>query len=143
MVVSSLIAANSIPYHADPISPETEAKLFTSRATLVFPLLFSIYFNRVQIFAPNHLCKQWQQEMEGFKPTLKVLLVTTKTQHEKCTYGDFAKADAIIVSFQFMKNAVRFSPRLDIFSNLSLVVYIACFSSKELPELFPDPLASL
>eukprot|EP00026_Physarum_polycephalum_P001413 Phypoly_transcript_01414.p1 GENE.Phypoly_transcript_01414~~Phypoly_transcript_01414.p1 ORF type:complete len:862 (+),score=183.93 Phypoly_transcript_01414:614-3199(+) len=93
LVVASLIAAHGIKYKNEILeinSMEDEKRHFNSRATL--------------ILAPNHLCKQWIQEMQEFKPPLKVHLITTKAQHCKLTYGDFAKADAIVVSFQFLKN---------------------------------------
>lgn len=57
------------------------------------------------ICAPNHLCKQWADEIaKHTKPQLKVLLITTKPQHVKYDYRDFIKADVVIVSFQLLKN---------------------------------------
>jgi len=45
------------------------------------------------VIAPSHLTKQWQDEIEANCPTLRVIVITTKLQHEKvnqshvCVHG--------------------------------------------------------
>lgn len=64
---------------------------YISRATLVV--------------VPNHLAKQWEEEVKKFVSTkLKVIVITTILQHRKYSYQHFCMADIIIVSTQFLKN---------------------------------------
>jgi hypothetical protein len=82
-----LIMANPLQFkHTDKL--QEDEFHYTSKATL--------------ILCPSHLCKQWVVEIEkSTKPKLKTFLITTKVQHSKYTYADFAKADVIIVSYQY------------------------------------------
>jgi len=39
------------------------------------------------VIAPSHLTKQWQEEVETNCPSLKVIVITTKLQHEKVLHN--------------------------------------------------------
>ena len=54
------------------------------------------------VIAPSHLTKQWQDELEANCPSLQVIVITTKVQHEKVSYLDVLNADVVIVSVQFI-----------------------------------------
>ena len=40
------------------------------------------------VIAPSHLTKQWQDEVETTCPSLRVIVITTKFQHEKVVLCD-------------------------------------------------------
>ncbi|KXS11965.1 hypothetical protein M427DRAFT_147307 [Gonapodya prolifera JEL478] len=96
VTVLGLASANPSPLKTQPSpylttlgGPETH--LFPTPATL--------------IICPSHLVKQWQEEIERhMEGEPKVLVITTKPQHQKITYFDVMTADFVVVSFQFMSN---------------------------------------
>ena len=57
------------------------------------------------IIVPSHLAKQWVDEYtKAYKTKKKIIVILTKTHHEKLTYSDFVNADIIIVTIQFLLN---------------------------------------
>jgi SNF2 family DNA or RNA helicase len=56
------------------------------------------------IVCPNHLAKQWEDEIKKCNPLLKTVLILTKTNHLKTLYNDIINADIVITSFQFLTN---------------------------------------
>ena len=39
------------------------------------------------VIAPSHLTKQWQDEVEAYCPSLRVIVITTKCQHQKVDWS--------------------------------------------------------
>lgn len=86
----SLVLANPLDLTRPPAVDDSH---FVTKATL--------------ILAPNHLVKQWTDEIrKNIKPSLDVLVLTTIVQCQKVTYRDVMKADVVIVSFQLLKNKI-------------------------------------
>lgn len=56
------------------------------------------------ILCPSHIIKQWENEVKKINPSLKVLTVLTKKDHEKLFFKDFIESDIIITSHQFIMN---------------------------------------
>jgi len=56
------------------------------------------------IICPSHLAKQWQGEIIRCCPTLKIYMVTTKTDHKKLLFENIINADIIITTHQFLMN---------------------------------------
>jgi len=56
------------------------------------------------ILCPSHITKQWENEVIKINPSLKVLTILTKKDHEKLFFKDFIDADIIITSHQFIMN---------------------------------------
>lgn len=57
------------------------------------------------IFCPNHLIKQWYEEIvKHINPTFRVVTITTKSQHAKTTYLDILRSDIVLVSYNFLLN---------------------------------------
>eukprot|EP00029_Vermamoeba_vermiformis_P008910 TRINITY_DN4297_c0_g2_i1.p1 TRINITY_DN4297_c0_g2~~TRINITY_DN4297_c0_g2_i1.p1 ORF type:complete len:610 (-),score=224.30 TRINITY_DN4297_c0_g2_i1:18-1847(-) len=86
MEVIGLILAN--PTDVDPDDVEQDEP-FKSRATLVL--------------CPNHLAKQWQQEIEKVSK-MKVALCSTINQLKAYSYEDFVNYDVIVFTYQLMQN---------------------------------------
>ncbi len=55
------------------------------------------------VLCPNHLAKQWQQEIEKVSD-LKVALCSTINQLKAYSYDDFVNYDVIIFTYQLMQN---------------------------------------
>lgn len=58
------------------------------------------------VVCPSHLAKQWQQEVKkhAHKPkNTKVVVITTKPQHQQVSYKDLIQADVVVVSVQFFQ----------------------------------------
>jgi len=67
------------------------------------------YFSKSNlIVCPNHLTKQWQNEILKCNPLAKCVLVLTKPNHEGVTYDDFFNADFVITSIQFLINVQHY-----------------------------------
>lgn len=56
------------------------------------------------IVCPSHITKQWENEARKANPSLKILSILTKKDHEKLLYKDFIESDIIITSHQFLMN---------------------------------------
>jgi DNA repair protein RAD5 len=56
------------------------------------------------IVCPSHITKQWENEAKKVNPTLKILSILTKKDHEKLLYKDFIESDIVITSHQFLMN---------------------------------------
>jgi SNF2 family DNA or RNA helicase len=56
------------------------------------------------ILCPSHITKQWENEVKKANPSLKVLTILTKKDHEKLFFKDFIESDIIITSHQFIMN---------------------------------------
>ena len=75
-----------------------QKQLLQSRATL--------------IICPNQLCNQWSREMTKTikkEYNLKVVLLLTKTHHDKISYLDLLDADFIVASYNFLSNNSYFN----------------------------------
>jgi SNF2 family DNA or RNA helicase len=64
------------------------------------------------LLCPNHLAKQWEEEVKSNYPKLKVIKILTKKDHANCNYLDIVNADIIIVSQQFLMNFKHY-PQVD------------------------------
>ena len=53
---------------------------------------------------PNHLSKQWSNEVKKAYPDLKVVVILNKTHHSKISYQDVIDADILLVTQQFLMN---------------------------------------
>lgn len=71
-----------------------------------------IFTNCSLIICPNHLSKQWENEVNKAYPSLKVIKFLTKRDHAKYSYKDIIKADIIIVTQQFLMNFKNY-PRIE------------------------------
>jgi DNA repair protein RAD5 len=60
------------------------------------------------IVCPSHLAKQWYSEAVRCNPNMKIILITTKPQHENVNYLDILAADMVIVTFQFLTNITHY-----------------------------------
>ncbi len=57
------------------------------------------------IIVPSHLAKQWVAEYEkAHKSHKKIIVILTKTHHDKVSYLDIVQADVVIVTIQFLLN---------------------------------------
>jgi SWI/SNF-related matrix-associated actin-dependent regulator of chromatin subfamily A3 len=56
------------------------------------------------IVCPSHITKQWEEEARRCNPSLNILSIVTKKDHEKLFFKDFIDADIIITSHQFLMN---------------------------------------
>ncbi len=64
-----------------------------------------IYSRATLVIVPSHLAKQWVDEyIKAHKTTKKVVVILTKTHHDKTTYKEIAEADIVIVTIQFILN---------------------------------------
>ena len=79
---------------------------YGSQATILPDTDDTIYSKATLVIVPSHLAKQWDAEYNKAMPTnsKKIIIILTKTQHEKVTYKDFREADMIIVTQQFLLN---------------------------------------
>ena len=64
------------------------------------------------LLCPNHLAKQWEDEVKSNYPKLKVIKILTKKDHQKYKYEDFINVDIIIVTQQFLMNFKHY-PQVD------------------------------
>ncbi len=115
--VNELDALSECDYlrlHSDPTtaasgsSPPKDRLLLTKalnygRFTLHGPQNL-LYTRAGLIVCRNSLVGQWLGEAKAAYPHKKIVLLTTKTEHEKLTYADIATADLVIVSTQFLMN---------------------------------------
>ncbi|ULY68474.1 putative superfamily II helicase [Chlorella virus XW01] len=56
------------------------------------------------LLCPNHLAKQWEDEVKSNYPKLKVIKILTKRDHSNYNYLDLINVDIIIVTQQFLMN---------------------------------------
>ncbi len=64
-----------------------------------------IYSRATLVIVPSHLAKQWVDEyIKAHKTSKKVVVILTKTHHDKTTYKEIAEADIVIVTIQFLLN---------------------------------------
>ena len=64
-----------------------------------------IYSRATLVIVPSHIAKQWVDEyIKAHKTTKKVVVILTKTHHDKTTYTEIAEADIVIVTIQFLLN---------------------------------------
>jgi SNF2 family DNA or RNA helicase len=63
------------------------------------------------ILCPSHLTKQWEHEIIRCNPSLKILMILSKTDYNNLTFNDFMCSDIIITSHQFIMN-FKFYPTL-------------------------------
>ncbi len=64
-----------------------------------------IYSRATLIIVPSHLAKQWVDEYEkAHKSHKKIVVILTKTHHDKVSYLDIVQADVVIVTIQFLLN---------------------------------------
>jgi len=57
------------------------------------------------IYCPSHLCKQWKDALETHSdPQLTVYCITTMKEFNSYTCEDLCRADAVVVSFHFLRN---------------------------------------
>ncbi len=64
-----------------------------------------IYSRATLIIVPSHLAKQWVDEYEkAHKSHKKIIVILTKTHHDKVSYLDIVQADVVIVTIQFLLN---------------------------------------
>jgi SNF2 family DNA or RNA helicase len=64
------------------------------------------------LLCPNHLAKQWEEEVKNNYPKLKVIKFLTKKDHGVYKYLDLVNADIIIVTQQFLMNFKHY-PQVD------------------------------
>jgi SNF2 family DNA or RNA helicase len=64
------------------------------------------------LLCPNHLAKQWEDEVKSNYPKLKVIKILTKRDHYNYNYFDLINADIIIVTQQFLMNFKHY-PQVD------------------------------
>lgn len=63
------------------------------------------YSRATLVIVPSHLSKQWVDEyIKAYDIHKKIVVILTKTQHDKTTYQDIIDADIIIVTIQFISN---------------------------------------
>ncbi len=63
------------------------------------------YSKATLIIVPSHLAKQWVDEyLKAYSTTKKIVVILTKTHHDKTTYQDIVEADIVIVTIQFILN---------------------------------------
>jgi SNF2 family DNA or RNA helicase len=89
-VLGLILAHKHDPNKVD-LTAEEDTKYFRTKGTLVI--------------CPNHLAKQWADEIKNHtEPALTTIVITTKAEYKSYSYGDILAADVVIVSFQFFKN---------------------------------------
>eukprot|EP01127_Copromyxa_protea_P010164 TRINITY_DN2452_c0_g1_i2.p1 TRINITY_DN2452_c0_g1~~TRINITY_DN2452_c0_g1_i2.p1 ORF type:complete len:1088 (-),score=197.51 TRINITY_DN2452_c0_g1_i2:351-3344(-) len=66
---------------------------------------FPFYTKATLVITPNHLTKQWAEEIKKHtEPVLNVIVITTMGSHKKYTYQDIRDADIVVVSRNFLVN---------------------------------------
>ncbi len=64
-----------------------------------------IYSRATLVIVPSHLAKQWVDEyIKAHNTSKKVVVILTKTHHDKITYKEIAEADIVIITIQFLLN---------------------------------------
>jgi SNF2 family DNA or RNA helicase len=64
-----------------------------------------IYSQATLVIVPSHLAKQWVDEyIKAHKTSKKIVVILTKTHHDKTTYKEIAEADIVIITIQFLLN---------------------------------------
>lgn len=73
-----------------------------------------LYSRATLILCPSQLCGQWKRELENkINSKLNIVMLLTKTHHDKYTYMDLLDADFVIVSYAFMDNVAFIRGWLD------------------------------
>jgi SNF2 family DNA or RNA helicase len=63
------------------------------------------YSRATLVIVPSHLAKQWVDEyLKAYNASKKIVVILTKTHHDKITYQDIIEADIVIVTIQFILN---------------------------------------
>ena len=67
---------------------------------------YKLHSRATLILCPNHLCGQWEREIEKMveEDCANVIMMLTKKHHDKYTYQDVLDADFVIVSYNFLDN---------------------------------------
>ena len=65
---------------------------------------WKIHSKATLILCPSHITKQWEDEAKRSNPSLNILSILTKKDHEKLIFKDIINADIIITSHQFLMN---------------------------------------
>uniref|UniRef100_A0A6B2KWZ7 F-box domain-containing protein n=1 Tax=Arcella intermedia TaxID=1963864 RepID=A0A6B2KWZ7_9EUKA len=106
--IISLIAANPFP-KTDPsvgqfMALKEDDYLFTSNDKYepTSPPLYR-YSRATAIFCPNHLVKQWKEEIEQFSD-MRVAKIATIREFRSYTSIELCNYDIVIVSYQFLDN---------------------------------------
>ena len=86
------------------------------------------------ILCPSHITKQWESEARKSNPSLKILIILTRKDHEKLIYKDIIDADIIITSHQFLMN-FKYYPCLH-YRHITPSLYSPNHRSKSLKEYF-------
>jgi SNF2 family DNA or RNA helicase len=68
-----------------------------------------IYSKATLVIVPSHLAKQWVDEyIKAHNISKKVVVILTKTHHDKTSYKDIAEADIVIITIQFLLNVKNY-----------------------------------
>ena len=68
-----------------------------------------IYSKATLVIVPSHLAKQWVDEyIKAHKTSKKVVVILTKTHHDKTTYKEIMEADIVIITIQFLLNVKNY-----------------------------------
>lgn len=86
------------------------------------------------ILCPSHIANQWRDEAKKSNPSLKVLLILSKKDHEKLYFGDIINSDIIITSHQFLMN-FKYYPCLH-YRPITASIFNAANRNSKLKEFF-------
>jgi DNA repair protein RAD5 len=92
------------------------------------------------IICPSHIIKQWESEAKKSNPNLKILVISTRKDHERLYFNDFINADIIITSHQFLMN-FKYYPCL-YYRNILPSTFNANHRNNALKELYLEHINS-
>lgn len=55
------------------------------------------------VIVPNTVVRDWSQALLALRPTARIVTLTDKRTHEKCTYDDIVRADVVLVTAPFLR----------------------------------------
>lgn len=67
---------------------------------------YNFYSRANLVLCPNHLAQQWFDEIEKNTQNIYTIMIRTKRDWENITYQELMEADIVIVTHQFLNNAI-------------------------------------
>jgi len=86
------------------------------------------------ILCPCHITQQWKNEATKSNPSLKILCISSKRDHEKLLFKDIINADIIITSHEFLMN-FKYYPCLN-YKAITASSFISSHRTTSLREYF-------
>jgi len=92
------------------------------------------------ILCPSHIAKQWETEARKANPSLIILNILTRLDHQRLLFKDIINADIIITSHQFLMN-FKYYPRL-YYKIITPSTFVASERIQALKEFFTQNIVN-